>query len=272
MSTLLEVEGVKKSFGGVDAVKNISFDLRPGQLLALIGPNGAGKSTTFNCLNGQLMPDGGEIRFNPKALGTKARIEAEKAGKVDEGQHLNVFGLQPHKIWRLGVGRTFQITATFLSMSVIENVQLTLINYHKKLFNILKRTHKQYHEEAMELLDMVGLADKADLACSILAYGDLKQLELAIALANSPKLLLMDEPTAGMGMTERLKLMELTHKIAKEREIGVLFTEHDMDVVFGFADWIIVMHRGEIIAKGQGEGIKHDPKVRAVYLGDEDIG
>ena len=272
MTTLLTVSGLKKSFGGVEAVKDVSFDLRPGQLLALIGPNGAGKSTTFNCLNGQLKPDAGTVMFNPLALGTKDRIQAEKEDtETDHSNLMEITGLAPHKIWRLGIGRTFQITATFLSMSVVENVQLTLVSQARGLHGLISRVSNLYKDKAMELLTLVGLESHADTACSVLAYGDLKRLELAIALANDPKLLLMDEPTAGMGVSERLSLMTLTHEIAKKNDIGVLFTEHDMDMVFGFADWIVVMHRGAILTKGQGEAIKTDKKVKEVYLGTQEV-
>ncbi len=247
MTPLLSVQNLQKSFGGVQAVKDVSFTLEPGKLLALIGPNGAGKSTTFNCLNGQLAPDGGKVLF---------------AGK-------DITGLSPQKIWRLGIGRTFQITATFLSMSVIENVQMTLLSWNRGLLDIARRARRQHEARAMELLDMVGLADQADSACSILAYGDLKRLELAMALANDPKLLFMDEPTAGMGVKERARLMDLAHAIAREKQIGILFTEHDMTAVFGHADEIIVLHRGALIAKGGPEEIRDDRAVRDVYLGTE---
>lgn len=270
MTTLLNVENLQKTFGDFEAIADVSFDLRPGQLLALIGPNGAGKSTTFNCVNGQLKATSGKMLFSPDAPSTAERIAAEKDGEaLPEGQQLSLTGLPPHKIWRLGVGRTFQITATFLSMSVRENVQMVLMNKASKLSNLWRRAARQFTDEAQELLELVGLEDQAETACSVLAYGDLKRLELAMALANNPKLLLMDEPTAGMGVAERQGLMALTHKIAKERDIGVLFTEHDMDVVFGFADWIIVMHRGKIIAKGQSDDIRHNKKVKEVYLGKE---
>jgi branched-chain amino acid transport system ATP-binding protein len=251
MTPLLTVANLNKSFGGVHAVKDVSFTVEPGQLVALIGPNGAGKSTTFNCLNGQLIPDLGAVTLS-----------------IDGDDH-PLIGLKPHQIWQLGVGRTFQITATFLSMSVIENVQVALINESRGLLNLWHRTGDLHRDKAMALLEMVGLVDQADMACSILAYGDLKRLELALALANNPRLLLMDEPTAGMGMTERMALMTLTHSIAKEKGIGVLFTEHDMDVVFQFSDEVVVMHYGDLIAKGTVDDIRRDPRVREVYLGTE---
>lgn len=243
--TLLIVDHLLKRFGGVHAVDDVSFSLAAGELLALIGPNGAGKSTCFNMLNGQLKPDGGEIRF--------------------EGR--NIVGLRPREIWRLGVGRTFQVAATFGSMSVVENVQMALISRDGRVFRMWGAAAAHARDEAMEILARVGMQDQAQRPCGVLAYGDVKRVELAIALANQPKLLLMDEPTAGMAPRERNALMALTHELVKERNIGVLFTEHSMDVVFGYADRVIVLARGKLIAEGSGEDIRNHPRVRDVYFG-----
>jgi branched-chain amino acid transport system ATP-binding protein len=243
----LEVRDLSKAFGGVRAVQGVSFDLMRGQLLALIGPNGAGKTTCFNMVNGQLAPDAGSIRF--------------------EGQEL--VGRAPRQIWRLGVGRTFQITATYASMTVAENVQMALLSHHRRLLALLPRAASLYREAALALLDRVGMADQEDRACSVLAYGDLKRVELAIALANEPTLLLMDEPTAGMAPKERIELMALTAGIVAERGISVLFTEHDMDVVFAHAGRIIVLDRGELIAEGSPDEVRDDDRVREIYLGSE---
>jgi branched-chain amino acid transport system ATP-binding protein len=243
---LLEVEGLSKSYGGVHAVRGVSFDLRAGEILALIGPNGAGKSTCFDMLNGQKIPDAGRI----KLLGN------DSAGRP------------PRAIWRLGVGRTFQITATFPTMTVRENVQVALVSYRRQLFNIWASTPEVEREEADRLLELVGMGGYADRPCGELAYGDLKRLELAVALANRPKLLLMDEPTAGMAPRERIELMRLTARIASEHSIGVLFTEHDMDVVFEHADRVLVLNRGTLIAEGTPEEVRSNQQVRAVYLGD----
>lgn len=243
----LVVDGLFKAFGGVQAVSNVSFRLNSGELLALIGPNGAGKTTCFNMLNGQLRPDAGSIRF----------LDNELAG------------VAPRKIWRLGVGRTFQITATFGSMTVRENVQMALMSFHRRLLALLPRAADLYVDEAMALLDRVGMADQADRPCAILAYGDLKRVELAIALANQPKLLLMDEPTAGMAPKERVDLMALTANIVAERGIAVLFTEHDMDVVFGHAGRILVLNRGQVIAEGSPEEVRRNTDVQEIYLGSE---
>ena len=245
MSNVLEVRGLSKRFGGVDAVSDVTFDLREGEFLALIGPNGAGKTTCFNMLNGYLRPDGGSVRLKGREL----------------------IGIPPRRIWRMGVGRTFQITRTFLSMTVRENVQMALLSHHRRMFDFFSRATRAYVGEADALLRLVSMEEQAGRACSELAYGDLKRLELAIALAHDPAVLLMDEPTAGMAPSERIALMELTGGIVKERGVSVVFTEHDMDVVFGHADRIMVMHRGTLIAAGPPGEVRDDPEVRAVYLG-----
>ncbi|MBP6818837.1 MAG: ABC transporter ATP-binding protein [Ferrovibrio sp.] len=243
--TVLTVLGLHKSFGGVQAVQDVRFDVAAGELLALIGPNGAGKSTCFNMLNGQLKPDSGEVKLHGQSL----------------------IGMAPRDIWRLGVGRTFQITATFNSMTVRENVQMALLSFNRKLMNLWRPANGLYRDEAMALLDRVGMTDQAERPCGILAYGDLKRVELAVALANQPTLLLMDEPTAGMAPNERLALMDLTARVARKDGIAVLFTEHDMDVVFAQADRIIVLNRGKLIAEGSPAEVRANPEVQAVYLG-----
>jgi branched-chain amino acid transport system ATP-binding protein len=211
----------------------------------MIGPNGAGKSTCFNCINGQLRPDLGAVRFNGHEL----------------------IGLPPRRIWRLGVGRTFQITATFGSMTVAENVQMALISHHRRIRAPWALATRLYRAEAEEFLAAVGMQDQAERRCSVLAYGDLKRVELAVALAHGPRLLLMDEPTAGMAPKERIALMALTARIVHERGISVLFTEHDMDVVFANADRIIVLNRGELIAEGTPAAVRDNPLVQEIYLG-----
>jgi branched-chain amino acid transport system ATP-binding protein len=245
-SILLSVEGLTKSYGGVHAVRGVSFALKGGEILALIGPNGAGKSTCFDMLNGQKSPDRGRITL----------LGEDTTGRV------------PREVWRLGVGRTFQITATFPTMTVRENVQVALVSHRGQLFKLWSSTPKLARAEAGSLLELVGMSGYADRPCGELAYGDLKRLELAVALANQPKLLLMDEPTAGMAPRERVELMRLTARIAREKSIGVLFTEHDMDVVFEHADRILVLNRGSLIAEGTPAEVRGNREVRAVYLGE----
>jgi branched-chain amino acid transport system ATP-binding protein len=242
----LEVTGLSKAYGGVQAVRNVSFTLEPGEVVALIGPNGAGKTTCFNLLNGQLVPDAGEILV----------------GKA------SVAGLPPHRIARLGVGRTFQITQTFGSMSVRENVQVALLSYHHGIGSLVSAAPRLHLEEALAVRARVGWARQAERPCAVLAYGDLKRVELAAALAGRPRVLLMDEPTAGMASEERSALMQLAAEVALSDRIAVLFTEHDMGVVFGHAARVIVLHQGEIIASGTPAAVRADPRVREVYLGD----
>jgi branched-chain amino acid transport system ATP-binding protein len=245
MSALLLVEGLRKAFGGVVAVDDVSFDLSRGELLAMIGPNGAGKSTCFNLINGQLRPDAGVVRLSGRTI----------------------TGCKPREIWRLGVGRTFQVAATYASMTVAENVQMALLARERRLFDFWSRAARACRDEALALLEAVGLRERADEPASTLAYGDLKTVELAIALANRPQLLLMDEPTAGMAPRERSALMALTRKLVRERNLGVLFTEHSMDVVFAHADRIVVLARGRVIAQGPPAAIRDDARVREVYFG-----
>ena len=246
MTALLSVTHLRRSFGGVHAVDDVSFDLQAGEMLAMIGPNGAGKSTCFNLINGQLKPDSGQIMLSGEAI----------------------TGLAPRLIWQRGVGRTFQIASTYSSMTVIENVQVALMSAHRRLFDFFSSAAKSYRFEALALLTLVGLASHADDPCSTLAYGEIKTVELAIALAHGPKLLLMDEPTAGMSPSERHALMRLVQAIAAEQKIGVLFTEHSMDVVFAYANKVMVLARGKLIAQGDPQSIQNDEKVREVYFGD----
>ena len=243
--SLLKVSNLGKSFGGVKAVDGISFELAAGELLALIGPNGAGKSTTFNMVNGQLRAGTGSIQL--------------------DGQEL--IGLTPREIWRLGVSRTFQIAETFSSLTVVENVQMALLSSDRRLFSMWRRAADHKRDEALQLLDQVSMKSQADRPCSVLAYGDVKRVELAMAMANNPKLLLMDEPTAGMAPKERNDLMALTKQLVVDRGLAVLFTEHSMDVVFAYADRMIVLARGRLIAEGKPMEVRDHPQVQEVYFG-----
>ena len=242
---ILSIRSVAKAFDGVRAVDDVSFDLGKGEFLALIGPNGAGKSTCFNMINGQIMPDRGQILF--------------------EGR--DIAGLPSRKIWRRGVGRTFQIAATFGSMTVAENVQMALISNAHEIFNAWVPAATRHRERALALLAQVGMAAAADRPSRELAYGDVKRVELAIALGNDPRLLLMDEPTAGMAPKERNDLIALVKRLVLERNISVLFTEHSMDVVFAFADRIIVLARGKLIADGDAKSVRENVLVQQVYFG-----
>ena len=243
--SVLAVHSLSKAFGGVRAVNDVSFTIARGEFLAMIGPNGAGKSTCFNMINGQLAPDSGAILFEDR----------------------DIAGFAPRDIWRLGVGRTFQVAATFGSMTVIENVQMALISHARQTYGLWRPAASLHRERALDLLAQVGMREAADRPSRELAYGDVKRVELAIALANEPRLLLMDEPTAGMGARERHGLIELVKRLVAERGISVLFTEHSMDVVFAFADRIVVLARGRLIADGDAASIRDDAQVREVYFG-----
>ena len=243
--TGLQVRSLCKAFGDVQAVDHVSFEVAPGELLAMIGPNGAGKSTTFNLINGQLQADAGSVTF--------------------EGQSL--LGCTPQQICQRGIGRTFQMAETFASFTVIENVQMALLAADGGAMAPWRRATRYRVAEARDLLLQVGLAPQADRAAHELAYGDIKRLELAMALAGEPRLLLMDEPTAGMASAERRELMALTRSLVQQRQLSVLFTEHSMDVVFEHADRVLVLARGQRLALGSPQAVRDDPQVQSVYLG-----
>jgi branched-chain amino acid transport system ATP-binding protein len=244
---LLAARNLSKSFGGVHAVRNVSFSVAAGELLAMIGPNGAGKTTCFNLVGGQLRPDAGGIFLGDR------RIQ----------------GRAPRELCRLGVGRTFQVAGAFNSMTVRESVQVAILSYARRLGSMISSLPGS--EQADRLLAQVGMEQQARKTCGELAYGDLKRVELAIALACRPRLLLMDEPTAGMAAAERHGLMALVKGISKRENIAVLFTEHDMDVVFSYADRVIVLSEGELIAQGAPAEVRADARVRRVYLGEEAV-
>jgi branched-chain amino acid transport system ATP-binding protein len=246
--TLLAVRALTKSYGGVTALRAVSFGVAAGELVAMIGPNGAGKTTCFDILDGQTTADAGSVELGGRRL----------------------LGLAPRRIWRLGVGRTFQITATFGSMTVRENVQTALLSFRRRMWSLLGLAAYAYADEADALLARVGIRAQAHRACAELAYGDLKRVELAMALANRPRLLLMDEPTAGMAPRERGELMRLAAALAREGGAAVLFTEHDMDVVFTHADRVLVLAQGELIAHGAPAAVRANATVREVYLGTGD--
>lgn len=242
---LLDVRDVSKAFGGVRAVAGVSFAVRPGEVQAVIGPNGAGKSTLFNLLTGQLACDRGRILF--------------RGERID--------GAPPHRIWRMGISRTFQVPAVFQSLTVRENVQTALLSRWRMSGRLVTGVAGLFEPDAAAVLAQVGLPGHADDGCGTLSLGDLKRVELALALANEPDLLLLDEPTAGMSSAERGDLMETVVRIVRERRLTVLFTEHDMDVVFGAATRILVLHQGRVLVEGAPAEVRENPDVQRVYLG-----
>ena len=243
---LLEVSRLRKAFGGIKAVDAVDLTLALGELRALIGPNGAGKTTFFNLLTGHLAPDAGSVRF--------------RGERVD--------GLAPHRIWHRGLARTFQIPAVFPNLTVVENVQVALQSGRHRTLSLRGRGRDLERERAGSILDRVGLGSHGGRPAGVLPYGDLKKLELGIALASEPALLLLDEPAAGMAPAERRELMALVEAIARQSGLTLLFTEHDMDVVFAVADRITVLHQGRVIAEGRPEAVRADPEVQRVYLGE----
>jgi branched-chain amino acid transport system ATP-binding protein len=243
---LLEVRGLQKAFGRVQAVAGVSFTLRPGERCALIGPNGAGKSTLMHLLAGQLRADAGSVWLRGSPIG----------------------GLAPHRIARRGVGRTFQVTAVFGSLTAAENVQVALLSQRRESRSLAPAAVARLRGAALALLTDVGLAERGDAVCTSLPFGELKRLELAIALAGEPVLLLLDEPTAGLAPGERLELMALVGRLVGERGLTVLFTEHDMDVVFATAGRVLVMHEGRLLAEGTPDAVRAEARVQAIYLGE----
>jgi branched-chain amino acid transport system ATP-binding protein len=243
---MLEVENVTKSFEGFQAVAGASLKVEKGQVVAVIGPNGAGKTTLFNLITGHLRPDSGVIRFK---------------GKV-------ITGLAPHRICRRGVARSFQLINVFGRLTVYENVQVAVLAQMKKTWNMFTPADKLVQAETLAILERVGLAGYAGLPCSALSYGDQKALEVAIALSSRPELLLLDEPTAGMSPEETRATVRLIESLAGQEGLTILFTEHDIDMVFNVAQKIVVMYQGKTIAEGLPEEVRKNPEVQKAYLGE----
>ena len=243
---MLEVRGLSKSFAGFRAVAEVSLAVPEGQIAAVIGPNGAGKSTLFNLITGHLRPTAGQVLLDGR----------------------DITGVSPHRICGLGMGRSFQRTNIFPKLTVFENVQAALLAHRGAGRNFWSRSAALWREESRKLLALIGLADQAQAIAGTMSYGNQKQLELGIALASDPKILLLDEPTAGMSAGETHEAIALLARIARERSLTLLFTEHDMAVVFSIAQKIAVMHQGRIIADGSAADVRADAEVRRVYLGE----
>lgn len=246
MAALLRVEKVTKSFEGFVAVKDVDLTIETGQIACIIGPNGAGKSTTFNLITGHLQPTSGRVMLRDQ----------------------DITGLPPYKICQLGMGRSFQRTNIFPRLSVFDNVQVAVLAHQKKSRNFFTPSNRLVQAETYALLEQVGLADEAQSTSGMLSYGFQKQLELGIALASEPELLLLDEPTAGMSPQETASAIALIGTIVRERGLTLLFTEHDMDVVFSIAETITVLHQGQVLAVGTPAEVRSNPEVQRVYLGE----
>jgi branched-chain amino acid transport system ATP-binding protein len=242
---ILRTVGLRKHFGGVQAVGGVDLSVPSGDVRAIIGPNGAGKTTLFNLITGDLAHDAGAVYLDGA----------------------EVSGLPPHRLCRRGLARTFQITSIFRRLSAFENVQTAFLTHHRRHYNLVARARALYRAETQALLERVGLGAEAAKPSGILSHGDQRRLELAIALAGAPRLLLLDEPTAGMAPRERHELMALVADIARATGLTVVFTEHDMDVVFAVARRITVLHQGTVLAEGPPAEVRANPEVQRVYLG-----
>jgi branched-chain amino acid transport system ATP-binding protein len=243
---LLDVRDLRKSFDGFQAVNGVSFNVPRGSISAIIGPNGAGKTTLFNLITGHVRPDAGSVTFKGRP----------------------VTGIAPHDLCRLGMGRSFQRTNIFPRLTVFQNIQAAFLSHRGRGWNLLASVDRLYRDETEALLVSVGLLDKAGEVAGFLSHGNQKQLELGITLALEPEILLLDEPTAGMSAQETHESIQLIERIARERGLTLLFTEHDMEVVFAIAHRITVLHQGEVIAEGTPEEVRRHPQVRRVYLGE----
>ena len=243
---IFRVEGLVKRFGGVQALGGVTLAVAPQEFRAIIGPNGAGKSTFFNTITGLFRPDEGEIYLRGR----------------------RITGTPPYQLVRQGMGRTFQITSIFRELSTLENLQTALLAHARATWAMWSRASTMHRERAVHLLDLVGLRGAEGRIAGTLAHGDQKRLELAIVLAGEPEVLLLDEPTAGMAAQERLESIRLVHRIAQQLGLTVIFTEHDMAVVFAVATVISVLHQGRLLAEGTPEVVRANSQVQQVYLGE----
>jgi len=243
---ILEVHNLGKAFGGLLAVDSVSFQVNQGGCSSIIGPNGAGKTTLFNLISGYFSPDSGKVIF----------------------QGNDITGIPIELICRKGIARSFQLISIFPRLTAYEGVLISLLSRERKSWNLLSSAKKFFGEEVMSILESVGLSDRSMVLSGDLSLGDQKRLELGMVVAQDPTLLLLDEPTAGMSPVERVTIMELLQSLSRKKDFTILFTEHDMSLVFSISDWIGVMHMGKLIAEGSPEVIKNNEIVKKVYLGE----
>lgn len=245
--SILKVENLGHSYGKYMVIQDISLTVAPGELTALIGPNGAGKTTFYNAVTGKFRPTRGRIYFDGR----------------------DVTGMPSHKLVPLGLGRSFQITNIFPNLTVLENVVVPLVLHHRREYRFwgaLGR-EKAIYERAAAVLEKMGLSDKVDLPAAQLAYGDKRLVEMAIVLAREPKLVMLDEPTAGMNPEETDRMIRLIKELSERFGTTLFLTEHDMKVVFSIASRIFVLHQGGLLAEGGPDEIRGNPKVKEAYLG-----
>lgn len=245
MSEVLAVENLSVSFSGFQAMKDVSFSMDEGAVYSVIGPNGAGKSTLFNLITGLNKPDTGRVRYMGR----------------------DISGMSPQQRCHIGMGRSFQRSNIFPALTVFENIQTAMVSREYETWRMLRALGNDHREEAVKILTEVGLGKKIDAKVTALSHGDQRQLELALALALKPKLLLLDEPTAGMSVVETQRCVELLKHIIQEFGVQLLLTEHDMSVVFAISERILVLAAGQKIALGTPDEIRNSELVRNTYLG-----
>jgi branched-chain amino acid transport system ATP-binding protein len=244
---LLEMKNVKRHYGAVKAVDGVDLSVEQGEVRAVIGPNGAGKSTLFSMVAGRAKPTEGDVVFDGRSLS----------------------GVPPHRVVERGIGVTFQVARIFDGLTLHQNVLTAVLVHRKQIRSMLRRVSgmQDAHRKVDETLELVGLSHLSGEDCSVLSHGDRKALEIAIALASEPRLLLLDEPTAGMSVAERKSVVALLSRLGHEMGMTILFTEHDVDMVLNFADRITCMVRGRVLAEGTPAEIRGNEAVRAAYLG-----
>lgn len=243
---ILEITDLNKHFGGIHVTQNVNFQMQEGEQSAIIGPNGAGKSTFFNLLTGYHKPDGGKVVF--------------------DGQ--DITNWPPYEIARIGISRAFQISNIFPRLTVLENVRSAVHSHTGVTMQMFTRADRIGISQTQEALSLCGLSDKEKDIAGNLAQGDKKKLELAIAIAGKPKLLFLDEPTAGMSLEETQETMNLVDRLNRDLGLTVLFTEHDMSVVFNHASRVVLLHRGEIIVEGSPDQVRDNETAQQIYLGE----
>ena len=245
----IRTEHLTRSFGSLVAVNDVTLSIPEQQIRAIIGPNGAGKSTLMDLISNRTMPSSGKVFMNEQ----------------------DITNMPPHKISRMGLGKCFQISKLFVNMTAVQNIQVAIISREKQMYNFfgfkIGSGKQAYRDEAMAILESIGIADKAEEIAAFLSYGDQRRLEIGITLALNPKIIMLDEPTAGVARAEGYKLMDLCCNLASERALTVVFIEHDMDIVFNYAQEISVLSHGKLIASGTPTEIKNDKFVQDSYLG-----
>jgi branched-chain amino acid transport system ATP-binding protein len=244
---ILYTKNLVKHFGEVKAVENVNLSIEEGVITSLIGPNGAGKTTLINIISGAILPDNGKIFFYEK----------------------DITNFPPYKRARMGIGRSFQIPALYNNLTVLDNIRVPIISYLGKANKLFHKVDKEINERTEEILKIFNLQEKKNLLAQDLSHGDRKLLDVAIAFALDPKLVLLDEPTSGVSTSEKREIMNTIYNVIKGKKVTALIVEHDMDVVFSYSDEIIVMHEGEIIAKGEPSKIKGNKNVERILLGVE---